>query len=185
MEDMRSKSGESPEILWRLPENMRAELSRPLGPVIKSGDVDFLAGKDVISVGDVCSITLYQRGIIPHLAIVDGKTRRSPHVAQEISAEETIFARNPEATITEELWSAVKKALSSEKRALIKVDGEEDLAALVCISLAPEGTYVVYGIPDKGICVIKVDRKTREIANNALSRMKSKTEASDGNRDNE
>ncbi len=177
MGNMPSKSEESPEILWVLPENMRNELSEPFGPVITGDDVESLREKDIVSVGDVCSITLYQRGIMPHLAIVDGKTKRSPHVEQQMSAEETIFVRNPESTITKELWNAIENALSSNKKTLIRVEGEEDLAALACISLAPEGTYVVYGIPDKGMCAVKVDKQTKKIANDALSRMKSKTEA--------
>jgi len=172
MENTRSRSGESPEILWVLPKNMREELSKPLGPVISTEETDFLRGKSVVTVGDVCSITLYQRGIMPHLAIVDGKTKRSPDVEQDMDAEEEVSVRNPKATITKELWNAIEKALKSEKSTLIRVEGEEDLAALACISLAPEGTYVLYGIPDRGMCAVKVDEKTRKTANKALSRMK-------------
>ncbi len=177
MADMRSKSEESPEAIWILPDEMRKELAEPLGPIIEDFEIDSLHGEYIISVGDVCSITLYQRGIMPHLAVVDGKTKRSSHLdLDDISAEKTVTVRNPEATITAELWNAVKNAMESEERTLIKVDGEEDLASLVCISLAPDGAYVVYGIPDEGMCVVKVDEKTRKKANDALSRMK-KTEA--------
>ncbi len=177
MADMRSKSEENPEAIWVLPDNMRKELAEPLGPIIDNSEIDSLRGKYIISVGDVCSITLYQRGIMPHLAVVDGKTKRSSSLdASRLTADRTVTVRNPEGTITADLWNAVKEALECEKSTLLKVDGEEDLASLACISLAPEGTYVVYGIPDKGMCVVKVSEKTRKKANDALSRMK-KTEA--------
>ena len=177
MADMRSRSEGNPEAIWILPDEMREELAEPLGAIITDPEMSSLKGKFIISVGDVCSITLYRRGIMPHLAVVDGKTKRSSRLDLDcIAAEKTVTVRNPEGTITAELWNAVKNAMKSDERTLIKVYGEEDLASLACISLAPEGAYVVYGIPDKGMCVVKVTEKTRKKANGALSRMK-KTEA--------
>jgi Uncharacterized protein conserved in archaea len=37
---------------------------------------------------------------------------------------------------------------------MIIVDGEEDLAALSAIFLAPENTKVIYGMPDEGVVVV-------------------------------
>jgi uncharacterized protein (UPF0218 family) len=37
------------------------------------------------------------------------------------------------------------------------VEGEEDLAALACVAMAPLGSCLVYGVPGKGMAVIRVD----------------------------
>lgn len=173
MEDMPSRSEESPEILYRMPERMRKELSRALGPVISGDETEFLRDKFIISVGDVCSITLYHRGIMPHIAILDGKTERSSfHRWKEMKYPRTIKVKNPKSTITRDLWNAIEVSIRSEERSLILVDGEEDLASLPCILMAPEGSYVIYGIPDRGICVVKVDKNAKNKAKEALSKMK-------------
>jgi uncharacterized protein (UPF0218 family) len=50
---------------------------------------------------------------------------------------------------------------------LIEVEGEEDLATLACLDLLPKGGTVVYGQPDAGLVVVKVDqaikRKVKEM----------------------
>ena len=114
-----------------LPDDMREELAGPCSPVYT--DVPpHIRGKKVISVGDVCTITLYQSGIIPHLAVVDGRTRRSPHSGvEELRFDRTMNVRNPQATITDELWESIVSALGSSVHTMIMVEGEEDLAALV------------------------------------------------------
>ncbi len=172
MEDMRSRSGESPEILYRMPDEMRKELSEPLGPVL-TDDISLLKGNTVISVGDVCTITLYRRGIMPQLAVLDGKTRRSSILDwKELKYERKVQVKNPQSTISRSLWDAIESSLKSREKTLIIVDGEEDLASLPCILMAPEGSYVVYGIPDKGMCAVKVDEHARRKVKDALSRMK-------------
>ncbi len=152
---------------------MRKRLSEPLGPVISTEESDFLSGEFVISVGDVCSITLYHRGIMPHLAVLDGRTKRSSHTETvTFDGYSVIRVRNPQGTISSEMWSAVEKAMESAEKTLIIVEGEEDLAALPCILMAPEGAYVVYGIPDEGMCVVKVDENARNKVKEALSMMR-------------
>ena len=53
----------------------------------------------------------------------------------------------------------------------IVVEGEEDLASLVCVSLAPDGTNVIYGIPFKGLMLLTVDAQIRECVNEILKKM--------------
>ncbi len=160
-----------------LPEEMRKELSEPLGPVVKEVP-GWLAGKPVISVGDVCTITLYQSGIIPHLALVDGKTERSPHSgAERLRFDAVLHVRNPQGSITDEMMHAIKKSMKNRENTLIIVEGEEDLASLVCISEAADGFYVAYGIPGRGMCLVEVNEETRKRAEEVLSRMKKVTEA--------
>ena len=160
-----------------LPDEMREELARPC-PTIYTDAPPYIRGKRVISVGDVCTITLYQSGIIPHLAVIDGRTRRSSHSGAEgLRFDVSIKVKNPQATITDELWDSIEKALKRQESTMIMVDGEEDLAALVCLSEADDGDIVVYGIPEKGMCIIDVSEETRKKARDVLSRMKKATEA--------
>ena len=163
--------------MLRLPEDMREELARPCENIYTAVP-GHIRGKKVFSVGDVCTITLYQSGIIPQLAVVDGKTRRSSHSgAEELRFDRTIKVRNPQACISDELWNSIREALKGSEKTIIMVDGEEDLAALVCLSEAADGDFVVYGIPEKGMCIIEVDENARKKAKNVLSRMKKETEA--------
>ena len=160
-----------------LPDEMREELSEPCD-VVYTDAPPHIRGKDVICVGDVCTITLYQSGIIPHLAVVDGRTRRSPHSGvEELRFDRTMNVRNPQATITDELWGSIIRALEGSEHTMIMVDGEEDLAALVCLSEAEDGAFVVYGLPGKGMCIVEVDENARKKARDVLSRMKKATEA--------
>ncbi len=160
-----------------LPDEMREELARPCAEIYTDAP-PHIRGKRLISVGDVCTITLYQSGIIPHLAVVDGRTRRSPHSgAEELRFDRTIRVRNPQAAISDELWNSIVEALKRQENTMIMVEGEEDLAAIVCLSEAEKGDFVVYGIPGKGMCVIEVDEEARKKARDVLSRMKKVTEA--------
>jgi hypothetical protein len=54
----------------------------------------------------------------------------------------------------------------------IEIDGEEDLASLVCIVTAPMGSLVIYGVPGKGMTVVTVDSRTKAWSQKALDRMK-------------
>ena len=49
----------------------------------------------------------------------------------------------------------------------IEIEGEEDLASLAAIFLAPSNVTVIYGLPDKGVLVVNPDsdikRRVKEI----------------------
>jgi len=40
--------------------------------------------------------------------------------------------------------------------------GEEDLAALLAIAMAPISSVIIYGLPDKGAVVVRVTRTRRK-----------------------
>lgn len=88
--------------------------------------------------------------------------------------EEIIYTRNPSSTISDELIDSLKSAydVSKEKEVLVVVEGEEDLASLVAILLAPRGATVIYGLPDKGVVVVDVGEKEKEIVRKTLERCK-------------
>jgi hypothetical protein len=156
---------------------MREELRVPLGLPLKGEELlrAIMGYEPLVTVGDYCSADLMGRGVVPDIAIVDLKTKR-----QEESRYLEVFARwegerrrvqNPPAHITQELWDAIDEAFKSEKRVLIEVQGEEDLAALPCIALAPSGAVVLYGYPDRGAVVVPVDDRARMRVIGLMGRM--------------
>lgn len=58
----------------------------------------------------------------------------------------------------------------------IEVEGEEDLASLACVALAPRGsrTLVVFGIPGMGMVMVDVCGRTRNEVRDFLNRMERK-----------
>ena len=82
-----------------------------------------------------------------------------------------IEVKNPAGTISKALWKAIESTLSEEKSSKITVKGEEDLASLAVISMAPEGAKVIYGMPDRGMVVVDVNQQSKKRANDFLKRM--------------
>ena len=78
---------------------------------------------------------------------------------------------NPPSTISDSLWKAIESSFSNKNNTRITVKGEEDLAALAVISLAPKGAKVIYGMPDRGMVVVDVNQQEKKRANNFLKRM--------------
>jgi uncharacterized protein (UPF0218 family) len=115
----------------------------------------------LISVGDVTTFHLLEAGIIPDICIVDDRTKRKP-VSSDVSARnrdsvcEEVSVDNPAGIITDELIRALCEAFASEKPLRIFVRGEEDLATLPVILLAPLGAVVLYGQPDEGVVFVRV-----------------------------
>ena len=163
-------------LTLRLPEGMRDELKRPLGPVVDEEQLATHLGSagPVACVGDMTSETVHRLGHHSQLSIVDYQTKRSPDASwMEALAgvgEVMVFVRNEPATITSDLYNAIISSWTSRSTIKMVVDGEEDLAALPAILHAPEGATVIYGIPDTGLCLIHVDEGARGVVVDALER---------------
>jgi uncharacterized protein (UPF0218 family) len=158
----------------RLPPSLREEMREPAGAIVQTGGLAkaVSGSRFVASVGDVCTGALLSLGIVPKVCVVDGKTKRGPWKAGDTQHGLSIVrVRNPAETITIELWRAVDAAYRAPGNTMIVVDGEEDLASLACIHLAPEGTTVIYGVPNKGVMVIKVDAAIRARTEGVLTKM--------------
>lgn len=150
-----------------LQNNLRSELKKPIGDLYSSLDEveDFLKSKYyqelLISVGDVTTQNLQKAGLIPHLGIIDNIVERKPASYDVVYDNVTLNAKNPPGVITDQLQETIKKAFQLVKsgfRVLILVDGEEDLAVLPCILMAPSGSLVLYGQPGEGLVVCDVDK---------------------------
>ncbi len=166
-----------------LPPALRSALKDPLGPIaadpiaavetaVDSGITEMF----VIAVGDVVASDLLAAGHTPAVAVVDGRTERaavSDRVADRLAAGDfsaELTAANPPGTITPELAAAIRTALGDDPT-LLRVDGEEDLAALPAILAAPAAAVVLYGQPGEGVVAVAVDEATRDRVRGLLSRM--------------
>ncbi|MEW6070662.1 MAG: GTP-dependent dephospho-CoA kinase family protein [Candidatus Thermoplasmatota archaeon] len=131
--------------------------------------------KTIAVVGDIATLEVYRNGIAPKLAIVDFKSKRksSEKLKSEISkiSCKVTKVKNPAGTITSELWNAVEEAYRDAENTRIEISGEEDLASLACIALAPENTLVLYGLPEKGLVVVEVTTKEKKLVNEVLKKM--------------
>jgi hypothetical protein len=156
-----------------LPEAAREAMREPLGPVIAAGDLPAHVRRTdtIIAVGDMVTVTLFDAGYEVALSVFDYKTMRSDERdfrerLQGLPGERAL-ARNPPATVTGELWEALERAMlrvAAGGRVLLEVEGEEDLAAIPAIMLAPGGAKVLYGMPGRGIVVVTVDSRSRQRA---------------------
>ena len=154
----------------RLPEHLREELREPFGRLVDSSGLvsflknDFGKGKKLIAVGDLVSLLLIKNGIEPSLIIWDGISKREAIGPEDRGLLESFapFSTvvNPAATISKAAWDSIQAALQA-KKASIYVNGEEDLLAIPAAMHAPDGSAVIYGLPDRGIVLILVERNIR------------------------
>ena len=150
-----------------LKKNLRPEFKKAIGTLYPSldDDEDFLASQEpdtlLVSVGDVTTRNLQEQGLIPHLGIIDQQVERKPAPQDIVYDNVTLKADNPAGTVTRELWDAVEQGFQLIKagyRVLILVKGEEDLAVVPAVILAPPGSLVLYGQPGEGVVICEVDR---------------------------
>jgi len=164
-------------IQIELPIELRPLMKKPFGKLYVGNGSDTIekfvgelaSSTKLISVGDVTTFHLLEAGIFPEICIVDNRTKRKP-VDRHVSTRnmdnvyEEVSVENPAGIITDELIKALCEAFTSEKPIRIFVKGEEDLATLPVILLAPLGSVVLYGQPDEGVVFVKVtEEKKREI----------------------
>ena len=149
-----------------LEKELRSEFKKPLGKLytsLKDAD-DFIRSKYpndlLISVGDVTTRKLQEAGLIPHMGIIDSLVERKPAAHEIIYDNVTLKADNPAGTITDDLWNTIKQGFQLVRtgyRVIILVNGEEDLAVIPCILMAPPGSLVLYGQPGEGLVICNVD----------------------------
>jgi len=154
-------------------EEMRSSLKKPLGRLLAGQgaqiyrEISRLISRNrpprVIFVGDAVSRGAVAAHLRRDLIIVDGREMRLETKPVRVDAKRTFRVRNDPGTIALDALAAVESAVQSGN-AMIVVDGEEDLLALVAIAVAPTGSFVMYGQPSEGIVLVEVDNKTRENA---------------------
>lgn len=166
-----------------LPQDLREKLKKPLGKLYSGDncmeklkdDMEKCEGK-IITVGDMVTYSAIKAGIVPDVAIVDEKTLRnrvSIEVIEDIKQffSKTIKAVNPAGTITLDLIASIKEALNSKHPVRIFIEGEEDLAALPAIALAPLSSVIIYGQPSMGVVAVKVTNSKKKLARAIMEKM--------------
>lgn len=174
-----------------LPDNLRQELQQPLGRILIDEDIKDAVQHHrddiVITVGDVTTEVVFACGVKPALAIIDLQVERKPYLpfaAFKFPKEYEVYklvsgpgyiAKNAVKTIKE--WvSSIRK----RKRAVMIVEGEEDLLTLPAIAEAPEGSVIYYGQPpaaawacgplSKGLVEVVVTTKLKKEVSDLLAR---------------
>ena len=160
-----------------LPENLRESLKKPLGVLIKDSETtkeniskNIPAGSFVITVGDATTEKLLNCGIIPSLQIVDGLEKRFKRELPSLSIQTTFSCKNPATQITQESMDVIKKALQNPP-AKITVNGEEDLLVLPVCVYSPENSIVLYGQPNEGLVIVRVNQEIRNKAQSIMNSM--------------
>ena len=144
------------------PEDFQ-KLKRPFGTLIPDKKVTkqklsslLKDAKKVIAVGDATTERLFGFGIIPDVAVFDGKERRSKRSYPANYQAQEIRCTNPAGVISKQAVDVLRGALKSREVVRVLVEGEEDLLALPLFVMAPEGSAVLYGQPLEGMVVVKI-----------------------------
>ncbi|MCD6496576.1 MAG: DUF359 domain-containing protein [Candidatus Aenigmarchaeota archaeon] len=168
------------EGLWirkdlKIPASVHEELREPYGKLFKniSGALRYTRGRSIATVGDMVSYETLKAGIKPGIVIIDGRIKRNPSNRKIDAGGKEIPAENPTGYITADMFSRICEALSGPKPVMVRVKGEEDMAVLPLMLFGREGLRIIYGLFDKGVCVVSVDKNTRKAARNILKKISS------------
>lgn len=166
--------------MYVLPEDLRDKLKEPLGPVVNTNKLlEIVSNKRfIVSVGDFVTYTLLDNGVKPNICIYDFIVKRKKYAIDMTNIinsydAKLINVKNPAGMITDELLSAVELAFKrgNIENFRIEVDGEEDLAALVAIYMAPTDVTVIYGMPNKGAVIVEATKANKLKVKDILNKM--------------
>ena len=164
----------------KLPDELRETLKEPIGRLVGEEELlRLLAGeKYIVSVGDQVTYTLLTHHIEPIFCVVDFKVKRSSYAGDmrnmiKSFGDKVMVVKNPPACISDDLWHAIEAAYRHlEKGSMrIEVDGEEDLATLPAVFLAPRDVTIIYGLPNKGVVIVKALEKYKQKVKEILDKM--------------
>ena len=163
-----------------LPENLRYLLKEPIGQLVDEDQLLKILKdeKYIVSVGDTVTYTLLKNDVKPVFCIVDYKTRRGDCSAEIIEliksfGKKSVVVKNDPATISDDLWNIIEYAFDNKEPGSlrIEVEGEEDLASLAAIYMAPSDVTIIYGLPDKGVLVVKANKDNKSKVKEILDKM--------------
>jgi uncharacterized protein (UPF0218 family) len=166
--------------MYVLPNDLKDTLKGYIGRLVDEPGLLQLLKKEkcVVTIGDRVTYTALKHGITPVLCIVDYILERKPYPPEMKAVIQGckgihIQIKNPPGTITDELWDAIHTVFQNLRKTpvCIEVDGEEDLASLAAIYLAPRGVTVIYGLPNKGVVVVKATTAHKQKVKEVLDRM--------------
>lgn len=169
------------EAVVELPQSLRPKLKETMGPIFTDAEALLAeAGSPLITVGDMVTYHLLEAGHVPDVALVDEHTERTAVESEVWDAidgfdgfDREVTVENPAAVLTAALLEALQEAIerAGEESTLIVVDGEEDLATLPALVVAPTGASIVYGQPGEGMVLVEVEREAADRARDLLAQM--------------
>lgn len=155
-----------------LSSSIRKKLKKPLGTLLKKGTINFagIGSQRVITVGDVVTKYFNEKHLVPKIAVVDFYVKRRKKFSNLAELgfpgeEKVLKADNPAKCLTPGLFRKVSEVFlpqNKDKRVVIKVNGEEDLAVLPLVLAAPLGFSIFYGQPGEGVVRVDISEKTKE-----------------------
>ena len=163
-----------------LPNNLRDFLKEPMGKLVNEKELLNLLKNEkfIVSIGDIVTYTILKNHIEPVFCVVDYKTRRGeclPEIVELIKSfgKKSIIINNPPGVISDDLWKVIELAYENlEIGSLrIEVEGEDDLASLAAIFLAPTDVTIIYGLPDKGVLVVRPTSENKKKVKEILDKM--------------
>ena len=170
----------SATVKYHLPHSLRNTLKEPLGPLFSEEELfSYIAHSNfkIVSVGDLVTYSLLTHHVNPLFCIIDDHTRR--HDLQEEKVQRIheygstkITVKNPAGVITAQLWETIKHLYDHNmQNVLVQVEGEEDLAALPAIFLAPSDVTIIYGMPDKGVVAVPATEHHKQKVKDIIAKM--------------
>ncbi|MEX2007695.1 MAG: pantetheine-phosphate adenylyltransferase [Candidatus Levyibacteriota bacterium] len=155
-----------------LPDSFREELKKPLGELITDDDLDKVR-ESLIAVGDITAKKFNEMFLTAKISIIDFNVARERKFNSILELgfggnEKIIKVDNPAGEITPEIFKAIREAFLENGTVIIQISGEEDLAVLPAILVAPLGAIVFYGQPEKGMVKILVSEEVKEKTYNLL-----------------
>ena len=155
--------------MYILTDELRELLKKPFGKVYK--ELPPINGK-VISIGDITTKNLISKNIIPNLSIFDLKTKRNIPVDIPHKFKKVFKVNNPPGCISNDAVEKIKylSKIDCEDTALV-VCGEEDLLTLLVIKYFPEDTTILYGQPNEGVVMLKINNELKNKINKILNMM--------------
>ena len=172
-----------------IPDEIRMKLKKPIGVVIPGDSDDLnniipelkkrlmkLEPVMLITIGDEVTKIANLAGLMPDLAIIDflvGRVQKYSDIKElyyDKFATDVLIVKNSPGNISPELINSSLKTIAQivndGKKRIIKVMGEEDLAGIPALLLAPLGSVILYGQPNKGVVVVEVtEEKKQELVN--------------------
>ncbi|HKM75530.1 MAG TPA: DUF359 domain-containing protein [Candidatus Bathyarchaeia archaeon] len=150
----------------RITNSVRQQLKNPVGILVEGKSVNCndtlrkavekVKPSPTILVGDTITRNAEASGIVADVIIIDNLEKRQESTSRIYPGERNIFRlTNAPGTIDANAWDIISCAIQKRK-SLVIVEGEEDLLALVAVAVAPLGSLVAYGQPDRGIVIVVV-----------------------------
>jgi len=157
-----------------LPQSLRSVLKKPFGEIIKERTL-INSKFNIATVGDITTQKFNKLYGNQKISIIDfyvGRKKIFSDIKQLKfkNKKELVMVPNPPGMITPKLFIEIQKSLVSDCKKIILVQGEEDLAVLPLIILAPLNFLIFYGLPGKGLVRVEINESTKKKAFSLLSR---------------